>query len=117
MDAKTDGDIGPQRPLPITHGLRQHLGHPQITLDRGNGLGRKPVDTDPRPKKVAEHGDLDSCFTERRQHLLDVGEEQSIGADDEHTLPLEGETVGVEQVGGAMERHDGLARAGPTLDQ
>ena len=117
MDAEADGHIGPQRPLPVAHSLRQHIGHAQITLDRSNSFSGEPVDANPRPKKITEHGDFNPCFAKRRQHLLDVGKEQSIGADDEHTLPLKGEPVGVEQVGGAMERHDGLACAGTTLDQ
>ena len=65
--------------------------------------------------EVGEHRQLDAGLAERRQHLLDVAEEQPVGADHEHALALEREPVGVEEVGGAVQGHDGLAGAGAAL--
>ena len=55
-------------------------------------------------------------LAERRQHVLDVAEEQRVGTDDEHTLALEREPVRVEEVGGAMQGDRRLAGAGAALD-
>ena len=65
--------------------------------------------------EVGEHRQLDAGLAERRQHLLDVAEEQPVGPDDEHALALEREAVRVEQVGGAVQRDDGLAGARTAL--
>ncbi len=66
-------------------------------------------------EQVGEHGQLDAGLAEGRQHLLDVAEEEPVGADDEHALALEREPVGVEEVGGAVQGDDGLAGARPAL--
>ena len=66
-------------------------------------------------EEVGEHGQLDAGLAERRQHLLDVAEEQPVRADDEHALALEREPVRVEEVRGAVQRDDGLAGAGAAL--
>ena len=66
-------------------------------------------------EEVGEHRQLDAGLAERRQHLLDVAEEQPVGADDEHALALEREAVGVEQVGGPVQGDDRLAGAGAAL--
>ena len=66
-------------------------------------------------EQVGQHGQLDAGLAEGRQHLLDVAEEEAVGADDEHALALEREPVGVEEVGGPVEGDDGLAGAGPAL--
>ena len=50
------------------------------------------------------------------QHLLDVAEEQRVGPDHQHALALEGEPVGVEEVGGPVEGHRRLAGARAALD-
>ena len=65
--------------------------------------------------QVGEDRLLDAGLAERRQHPLDVAQEHPVGADDEHALVLEREPVRVQQVGGAVERDDGLAGAGTTL--
>ena len=51
-----------------------------------------------------------------REHLLDVAQEERVGPDHEHALALEREAVRVEQVGGAVQGHRGLAGAGAALD-
>ena len=66
-------------------------------------------------EEVGEHRQLHAGLAEAREHLLDVAEEQPVGADHEHALALEREPVRVEEVGGAVERDDGLAGAGPAL--
>ena len=53
---------------------------------------------------------------ERGQHLLDVAQEERVGADHQHSLALEREPVGVEEVGGAVQGHRRLARARTALD-
>ena len=65
--------------------------------------------------QVGQHRQLDAGLAERRQHLLDVAEEQAVGPDDQHALALEREAVRVEEVGGPVQRHDGLAGAGTAL--
>ena len=76
--------------------------------------GRRPRDADVG-HEVGQHGQLDAGLAERRQHLLDVAEEQPVGPDHQHALALEREPVRVEQVGGAVQRHDGLAGARAAL--
>jgi len=55
-------------------------------------------------------------LTQRWQHPLDVPKEHAVRTDDKHALVLEREPVRVEQVGSAVQRDDGFARAGPALD-
>ena len=50
------------------------------------------------------------------QDLLDVAEEERVGPDHQHALALEGEPVGVEEVGGPVEGDRRLARARAALD-
>ena len=66
--------------------------------------------------QVGGDRDLDAGLAQRRQHLLDVGEEQPVRPDDQHALALEREAVGVEEVRGAVQRDHGLAGARPALD-
>ena len=65
--------------------------------------------------EVGQHGQLDAGLAERRQHLLDVAEEQPVGPDHQHALALEREAVRVEQVGGAVQGHHRLAGARAAL--
>ena len=84
---------------------------PLIRATAGRSLPRTADGVD----EVGEHRELDAGLAERRQHLLDVGEEQPVGPDDQHALVLEREPVRVEEVGGPVQRHDGLAGAGAAL--
>ena len=45
----------------------------------------------------------------------DVAQERRVGADDQHAAAREPVAVGVEQVGGAVQRDRGLAGARPAL--
>ena len=58
----------------------------------------------------------DAALPERRQHVLDVAQEQGVRPDHEDALALEGEAVCVEKVCGPVQRHRRLARSRPSLD-
>jgi hypothetical protein len=76
---------------------------------------RVPVDAG-AVEQVGQHAELHPGLAEAGQHLLDVAEEEAVGPDHEHALALEREAVGVEEVGGAVEGDDRLARARAALD-
>ena len=59
--------------------------------------------------EVGEHHLLDARLTERRQHLLDVAQEDPVGPDHQHALVFEREAMRVQQVGGPVQGDDGLA--------
>ena len=87
--------------------------HPLVALDdRGRvaGVGRVHAG-----EQVAQRVQHHVGLAERRQHLADVAQEGRVRADDEDAAALEGAAVGVEQVGGAVQRGDGLAGAGAAL--
>jgi hypothetical protein len=65
---------------------------------------------------VAEGPEDDALLAEGGEHPLDVGRVGARRADDEDAAGLETAAVGVEQVGGAVQCHDGLARAGAAGD-
>ena len=66
--------------------------------------------------EVGEHDLLDARLAERWQHPLDVAQEHPVRPDDEHPLVLQREPVGVQQVGGAVQRNDRLAGPRAALD-
>ena len=103
-----------QCPLTVLDRLSQQRHHAQVALDSGDGQGfgdRHPGIGD----EVADHRGVDARFAQRRQHLIDVGQKQPVGPYHQHALPLERKAVGVEQIGGPVERHHRLAGAGPAL--
>jgi hypothetical protein len=102
-------------PLPVPHGRRQHLGHGRPALDLGRLGGLLPAGPDPGVE-VVHGGQQHAGLAERGQHLLDVAQERRVGADDEHHAPGETLALGVEQVGGPVQRDGGLAGAGAALD-
>lgn len=57
--------------------------------------------------RAAHHARL----SQRRQHLIDIVQELLAGADHEHSGTVEHTAMRVEQVGGAMQGHCGLAGA------
>ena len=103
-----------QGPLAITHGFGDDRGHALVTLEAGDldrfGAGRRHLG-----HERCGRGQVDARLTQRRQHLLDVTEEEAVGPEHEHALALEQEAVGVEEVGGPVERDRGLARARAAL--
>ena len=91
-----------------------HPDHPLVALDdRGGvaGVGRAHAG-----EQVAERVQHHVGLAEGRQHLADVAQERGVRADDQDAAALEGAAVGVEQVGGAVQRGDRLAGAGAALD-
>ena len=96
----------------------KHLQHPQRTLQGGRRCRVDPLRdhaqhvTGNGPDRAQRHGFL----TEARQHPFDVVHEHRAGAHDEHPALLEAGPVGVQQIGGAVQGHDGLAGAGTAAD-
>ena len=97
------------------HGPRQHLDHPHVALELGGGgvvdAAHPHLGHEPRHRRQA-----DARLPQGGEHLLDVAQEERVGADHEHALALEREAVRVEQVGGAVQRDGRLARARAALD-
>ncbi len=86
-------------------------GRPLISA---TSSGSGPVRGDAREQagdRCQHHGGL----AERRQHVADVAQERRVGPDHQHAAPLQLLPVGVEQVGGAVQRDRGLAGAGAAL--
>ena len=87
------------------------LGHPGGALDVGDRrlvvTGRADA-VDDLAEAAQRHGRL----AEAGQHPLDVAHEDAARPDDEDAPALVATTVGVEQEGGAVQCHDGLAGAG-----
>ena len=102
-DAERHDQVVLQRAAAVAHRLGQDVGHADVALHPGGEqrLGRAERHVG---HQVGEHGELDAGLPERGQHPVDVAEEHPVGPDDEHTLVLEREAVGVQQVGGAVER-------------
>ena len=89
------------RASPLTRAARSESPAVAGPLDAGHEVGEDHL--------------LDTRLAERRQDPLDVPQEHPVRADDEHALVLEREAVGVEEVGGAVQGDDRLARARSTL--
>ena len=115
LQTEADDQVIAQRSLAVTHGLAEDLVHTQVAFDAGD-----PLDVEaPNPDiwyQIAQHRKLYTSLTERRQDLLDVGEEDPVGTDDEYALALQWEPVGVKQVGRAVQCHHRLASARAALD-
>ena len=116
-----DDEVVAQRSFTVGDRLIDDIGHPNVTLETscGRAVGARPVVGSQElhaRNEVGQHHLLDTGLAERRQHSLDVAQEHSVRADHQHALVLQRKTVGVEQVGGSVERNDGLAGAGSALD-
>ena len=110
-----NGDVVGQRPLSCAHGAGNHLGHPCVTLEASH-VGRSLL-PDAYLGHQSRHGRKGhSCLAQRRQDLFDVAEEQGVRSDHQNALPFEGEPVGIEEVGGPVERHCRLTGARTTLN-
>ena len=110
-----DSQIASQGPAAVPHRAAQHSGHARVALDAADGLAVEARHSHRGAEQVGQHGLLHAGLPQRGQHLLDVGEEQAVGPHHQHALALQGEPVGVQQVGGPMQRHHGLAGAGASL--
>ena len=115
--AGAEGDVGvaPQRALSAADGARQHLDHAGVALQLRH---RRVVDAaHAHLGHEARHGgEAHARLAQGREDLLDVTQEERVRPHHEHALALEREAVRVEQVGGAVQCHRGLAGAGAALD-
>ena len=103
---------------------RHHLARLHRTLQQPRHLERALEGGDVRRVlergldtrvELADRGEHDAGLAERRQHRLDVLQERPRRADDEHTAGRQLLAMGVEQVGGSVQRDRGLAGARPAL--
>jgi hypothetical protein len=110
-----DHQVAGQRVLPVPQRARDHTRHARVALQ--SGRRRVLVAVDPvgglQPR---ERRELHVVLAERRQHLVDVAEEDAVRADDEHPLGGEAPAVRIEEVGGSVQRDRGLAGAGAAVD-
>jgi RNA polymerase sigma-B factor len=107
-------DRGPRQLLPVAHRRGDHRRHvgAALQLGRRRGLGASRVQAGEQLGDGAEH---DAGLPQRGQDLADVAQERRVRPDDEYAAPGEPVTVGVEQVGRAVQRHRRLPGAGPAL--
>ena len=78
--------------------------------------GSRLVDAAHARVEVAGRRQHDAGLAERRQHLLDVAQEERVGPDQQHAAAGQAVAVGVEEVRRPVQRHGGLAGAGTALD-
>ena len=96
-----------QRVLAITQRSRHDRGHPDVALHAGDGTRIVAADAVLR-LQAGRRRELHVVLTERRQHLVDVPQEDRARPDEEDPLGRELPSVRVEQVRGAVERDRGL---------
>ena len=113
--AEGHDQIVAERALTIAHGILDEPAHAGVALHPRRRIGLTATD-DHVVHEIGQDDLLDAGLAERREDLLDVAEEHPVRPDHQDTLVLEREAVGVEQVGGAVQRHHGLAGAGTALD-
>ena len=118
---------------PGPRGLDRHrvggdvLVEPDGRLDRLHQVGRRLQPghlgvglrgrRGPLRDQVPERAGLHALLAEARQHVGDVGQVGLVGADEQHPAVAVAEArVGVQQVGAAVQRDDGLAGAGAAVD-
>ena len=101
--------------LAVGDGLRHDVGHPGVALHRRD-LGDFAWPRAELRLEPADGGELHVLLTERRQHLLDVAQEDRTRADEQHALRREPAAVRIEEIRGAVQRDRGLAGAGSAAD-
>ena len=74
----------------------------------------EPPRVQPR-EELPDRAEHDAGLPQRRQHLPDVAQERRVGPHHEDAAAGQPVAVGVEQVGGAVQRDGGLAGARPAL--
>ena len=118
--AEGHDEVVTQRPLAVADRAIDQRRHPGVTFDPtrrrwfGGRLGHSgEADVG---HEIGEHDLLDAGLAERWQNPLDVAQEHPVRSDHEHTLVLQGEAMGVQQIGSAVEGDDRLAGSRPTLD-
>ncbi len=93
----------------------EDVGQHRPTLEFGQRRLVGPVRRRRRVERLDRRADH-AGLIQRRQHVLDVTQERRVRSDDQHAAAGEPVTVGVEQVGGAVQRDHGLTGARPALD-
>jgi hypothetical protein len=116
LQPKSNDEVAAKSPLTLPNRAPDQFDHCEVALHRCSVFGVQAIGANPRNDQVAEHRKADASLTQRRQDLFDVREEQSVGPHDQHTLILQGESVGVQQVGRPMERNNGLSGPWSALD-
>ena len=93
----------------------EHLGHPDVALERHH-LRRLVGRRDDTREQLAGRGHDDGVgLAERRQHLVDVAQEDPVRPDDEHAGAGDPLAVGVDQERGPVQRDRRLAGARAAL--
>ncbi len=110
-----DGHVLGERALAGADRAGHHRRHPRVALQLLDLGGSFFLDAD-LGHQSGDRRQRHPGLAERRKDLIDVTKEERIRADDEDALALEGEPVGVEEVGRAVERDRGLAGARAALD-
>ena len=96
----------------------QHGQHGEAALDGGRRGLVDPLAGEPQhvPRDTPDGLQRHRVLAEAGQHALDVVHEHVRRPHHQHAALLQAGTVGVEEVGGAVERHHRLARAGAAGD-
>ncbi|CAM5729371.1 hypothetical protein SHIRM173S_05671 [Streptomyces hirsutus] len=110
-----DGDHRVGQRLPAADDLGEDVGHGGPAL-HGGGLGGVRPGGLHAGEQLADGREQHPGLAEAGQHLADVAEERRVGADDEDGAAGQQFAVLVEEVGGAVQGHGGLAGAGAALD-
>ncbi|HEX7168076.1 MAG TPA: hypothetical protein VF230_13950 [Acidimicrobiales bacterium] len=112
--AERNDDRGLQAALPARQRAGQHIDHAHVSLQP-----RRPVRFDAdgslAGKQRGGGRERRPLLTERRQHALDVAEEDLVRPDHQDTLRLERLAVGVEQVRDPVQGNGRLPGAGAAL--
>ena len=109
LQLEADDKVLAQWTAAIAHRSPQDPGHAGVPLDPRHGLVVETRDPHDRTEQVREHRLLHPGLAQGGQHLLDVGQEEPVRAHHQHALALQGEPVGVEEIGGPVKGHDRLA--------
>ena len=65
--------------------------------------------------KILQNYLFNACFTQRRQHALDVTQEHTVRSNDQNALVFQRKTMRVQQIGGTMQGDNSLPCARATL--
>ena len=115
LTVEDDDHVLGQRVLAVAQCVLDHLDHAHVALDLRD-LGR--VVGAHRVLRLQAGGgrELHVLLAERRQHLVDVAQEDRVRPDEQHPAVPEALPVRVEQVRGTVQRDGRLAGAGTTGD-
>ena len=99
----------------LPYGVGHHFGHgePGFHLCGGGVIDERRGHPG---VQVGHGGQHDTGLTEGRENVVDVFQEARRRSDDEDTCALEAGTVAVQQISGAVQGHDGLARSRSPVD-